>query len=86
VTFDTEEPENTVDLQMKQMLWVKKVKCFYGLENTSGYIDRKWGISQSECAGLAHRRSGRIFMKFGPPVVLTFHHLLLPVGPFSSSI
>jgi hypothetical protein len=24
VTFETEEPENTVDLQMKQMLLVKK--------------------------------------------------------------
>ena len=59
MTFDTGEPENTVDLKMKQMLWVKKVKCFYGLENTSGYTDRNWGISQSECAGRARRRSGR---------------------------
>jgi hypothetical protein len=66
VTLDEEELENTVRLQMKRKLQVKKVKSFYGLENTSGYNDSNWGTSQSGCAGLVHRRSRGISIKIGP--------------------
>jgi hypothetical protein len=56
----------TLGLQIKQLLQMKMVKFFYGLENDSRYNDSNWEISQSEFTGPAHRESGRMLMKLRP--------------------
>jgi len=80
VTFDTEEPENTVDLQMKQMLWVKKVKCFYGLENTSGYTDRNWGNNTVRMCRTCAQTERKDLHEVRALLVLTFPSALIIIS------